>query len=234
MALESATNPVPAYLLAQIQRSGEESRRWVQRSLRADPEFPDALILHAAHLREDSRVEEALDLLEALARSHPRHAGVQRGLARALQNKDGEIKAPYFTALELNKYDYSYLREEACGALTCDVVEFYPRYEHSGYSRQVSWIDQVDFQVRKVAFFLDGRQIMAKTRPPYSIELDLGDAAAFHQLRVEGYDADGAVIASDDRRVNRGGQCRRASNPGNPEPGKIAADLVSSGDRRRR
>jgi VWFA-related protein len=60
--------------------------------------------------------------------------------------------------------------------------------------------------VQKVAFFLDGRQVMAKNRPPYSLELDLGDAAAFHQLRVEGYDAAGAVIASDERRVNRGGQ----------------------------
>ncbi len=61
-------------------------------------------------------------------------------------------------------------------------------------------------EVRKVAFFLDGRQIMAKTRPPYSIELDLGEAAAFHQLRVEGYGPEGTVIASDERQVNRGGQ----------------------------
>ena len=54
-----------------------------------------------------------------------------------------------FTALELNKYTYKYLREEPCGDLVCDVIERTPRYEHSGYTKQVSWVDQQDFQVRK-------------------------------------------------------------------------------------
>ncbi|NKB60348.1 MAG: outer membrane lipoprotein-sorting protein [Alphaproteobacteria bacterium] len=67
-----------------------------------------------------------------------------------------------FTALELNKYTYRYLREEKCGALTCDVVERKPRYEHSGYTRQVSWTDQKDFQVRKVDFY-DRRGDLLKT-----------------------------------------------------------------------
>ena len=67
-----------------------------------------------------------------------------------------------FTALELNKYTYRYLREEACGELTCDVVERKPRYEHSGYTRQVSWTDQRDFQVRKVDFY-DRRGDLLKT-----------------------------------------------------------------------
>ena len=67
-----------------------------------------------------------------------------------------------FTALELNKYDYKYLRTEACGGLTCDVVERYPRYEHSGYTKQISWIDQEVFQVRKVEFY-DRRGDLLKT-----------------------------------------------------------------------
>lgn len=58
-----------------------------------------------------------------------------------------------FTAIELNKFDYRYLREEACGTLTCDVVERAPRYENSGYTKQISWIDQTDFQLRKVEFY---------------------------------------------------------------------------------
>jgi len=58
-----------------------------------------------------------------------------------------------FTAIELNKFDYRYVGEEACGDLTCDVVERTPRYENSGYTRQVSWVDQVDFQIRKVEFY---------------------------------------------------------------------------------
>ena len=67
-----------------------------------------------------------------------------------------------FTALELNKFDYRYVGEEACGDLVCDVVERQPRYEHSGYTRQLSWIDQQTFQVRKVEFY-DRRGDLLKT-----------------------------------------------------------------------
>ena len=67
-----------------------------------------------------------------------------------------------FTALELNKYDYKYLRSEPCGELVCDVVERYPRYEYSGYVKQISWIDQEVFQVRKVEFY-DRRGDLLKT-----------------------------------------------------------------------
>ena len=58
-----------------------------------------------------------------------------------------------FTATELNKYNYKWLRSEACGELTCDVVERYPRYENSGYTKQISWIDQSIYQVRQLDFY---------------------------------------------------------------------------------
>ena len=58
-----------------------------------------------------------------------------------------------FTAIELNKFDYSYVGEEPCGDLTCDVLERTPRYENSGYTKQVSWVDQTDYQIRKVEFY---------------------------------------------------------------------------------
>ena len=67
-----------------------------------------------------------------------------------------------FTALELNKYDYLYLRTEPCGDLTCDVVERYPRYEHSGYTKQIAWVDQDVYQIRKVEFY-DRRGDLLKT-----------------------------------------------------------------------
>jgi outer membrane lipoprotein-sorting protein len=58
-----------------------------------------------------------------------------------------------FTAIELNKFVYRYGGEETCGDLVCDVIERTPRYENSGYTKQVSWIDQNDFQIRKVEFY---------------------------------------------------------------------------------
>ena len=67
-----------------------------------------------------------------------------------------------FTALELEKYAYRYLRTEPCGAMTCDVVERTPRYEHSGYTKQVSWVDQDVYQVRQVEFY-DRRGDLLKT-----------------------------------------------------------------------
>ena len=67
-----------------------------------------------------------------------------------------------FTALELNKYTYKYLRTEDLDGRKCDVVERYPRYEHSGYTKQISWIDQKDAQVRKVTFY-DRRGDLLKT-----------------------------------------------------------------------
>ena len=67
-----------------------------------------------------------------------------------------------FTALELNKYEYKYLRSEPCGDLMCDVVERSPRYEYSGYTKQVSWIDQTVYQIRKVEFY-DRRGDLLKT-----------------------------------------------------------------------
>ncbi len=39
------------------------------------------------------------------------------------------------------------------GELQCDVIEQYPRYQPSGYTKQISWIDQEAFQVRRIEFY---------------------------------------------------------------------------------
>jgi len=76
----------------------------------------------------------------------------------ASSNKSGpfvgsEFAFEDFTAIELNKFDYRFIGTEACGEFQCDVIERLPRYENSGYTRQVSWVDQTDFQIRKVEFY---------------------------------------------------------------------------------
>ena len=58
-----------------------------------------------------------------------------------------------FTAIELNKFEYRFTGTEACGELQCDVLERLPRYENSGYTKQVAWVDQHDYQIRKVEFY---------------------------------------------------------------------------------
>jgi outer membrane lipoprotein-sorting protein len=82
-------------------------------------------------------------------------------------NKSGpfvgsEFSFEDFTALELNKYDYNWLREDVANGESLDVIERTPRYENSGYTRQVSWIDRDVYQVRKVEFY-DRRGDLIKT-----------------------------------------------------------------------
>lgn len=83
-------------------------------------------------------------------------------------NKSGPFVGSEFafediTGQELNKYSYTWLREEACGDLICDVLERTPRYENSGYTRQEAWYDQTDFQVRKVEYY-DRKGALLKTQ----------------------------------------------------------------------
>jgi len=58
-----------------------------------------------------------------------------------------------FSSQEVAKYTYKWLRDEACGDLPCFVVERYPQYENSGYSRQIVWIDQAEYRVQRVDFY---------------------------------------------------------------------------------
>jgi predicted RND superfamily exporter protein/outer membrane lipoprotein-sorting protein len=67
-----------------------------------------------------------------------------------------------FTALELNKYDYTWIGEEEYDSVIADIIERKPRYENSGYTRQKSWIDRDIQQVRKVEFY-DRRGDLLKT-----------------------------------------------------------------------
>lgn len=86
------------------------------------------------------------------------------------KNKSGpfvgsEFAFEDFTSQELNKYKYKYLRTEACpdiSSMTCDVIERYPQYEFSGYTRQISWVDQTNYQVRKVDYY-DRKNDLLKT-----------------------------------------------------------------------
>lgn len=67
-----------------------------------------------------------------------------------------------FTSTELNKYEYSFVGEDTIDGMSVDVVERTPLYENSGYVRQVSFIDQDVFQVRKIDFY-DRKNSLLKT-----------------------------------------------------------------------
>jgi len=73
--------------------------------------------------------------------------------------------------------------------------------------------------IAQVAFQLDGHTLLKKTEPPFSVELDMGELPRMHDLVVIAYDADGNVLARDERLLNAGAH-RFSIRLVDPQPGK--------------
>lgn len=85
----------------------------------------------------------------------------------ASRNKSGPFLGSEFafedlSSFEVEKNTYNYLRDEACGELTCYVVEMDPVDKYSGYTRVVAWVDQEHYRVHKIDFY-DRRDTHLKT-----------------------------------------------------------------------
>ena len=74
---------------------------------------------------------------------------------------------------EVEKYTYKYLREEPCGELTCYVIERYPAYKFSGYTRQVAWIDTEGYRLVRAEFY-DRKKSLLKTLTSSNFQQYLG------------------------------------------------------------
>jgi Ca-activated chloride channel homolog len=59
--------------------------------------------------------------------------------------------------------------------------------------------------VARVTFSLDGKPVLTKKVPPYSVELDLGTVPRTRALAVTAYDTAGAVVAGDEIQLNSAG-----------------------------
>lgn len=85
----------------------------------------------------------------------------------ASKNQSGSFMGSEFAfedmrAQEVEKYTYKFLREEACGELTCFVSERYPTDKYSGYTRQVVWMDNAEYRVQKIDYY-DRKESLLKT-----------------------------------------------------------------------
>lgn len=83
------------------------------------------------------------------------------------RNKSGPFMGSTFAfedlgSQEIEKYSYKFLREEACGEWQCYVTERFPAYQHSGYTRQVAWIDKEGYRMVKTEFY-DRKKALLKT-----------------------------------------------------------------------
>ncbi len=83
------------------------------------------------------------------------------------KNKSGPFVGSEFAyedllAQEVEKYNYKFLREEKCSELECFVVESYPLYKNSGYTRLNVWWDKDEYRVQKIDFY-DRKDSLLKT-----------------------------------------------------------------------
>jgi VWFA-related protein len=58
--------------------------------------------------------------------------------------------------------------------------------------------------IARVSFELDGHPVLAKSRPPYSVELNLGVQPRIHRLRAVAMDEQGRKVAEDELPLNVG------------------------------
>lgn len=58
-------------------------------------------------------------------------------------------------------------------------------------------------RIRRVAFKVDGKEILSRNRPPYTTEIRVGNAPAEVRVRAEGYDQTNELVAADEVVLNR-------------------------------
>ncbi len=107
------------------------------------------------------------------------------------KNKSGPFMGSEFayedmSSQEVGKYTYKYLRDEPCGDLMCFVVERYPVYDNSGYTRQVGWIDQDEYRSQKIEFY-DRKDTLLKTLIQTEYHQYLGQYWRSHDLFMENH-----------------------------------------------
>ena len=83
------------------------------------------------------------------------------------RNKSGSFMGSEFayedlSSQEIDKYRYKWLRDETLDGKKTMVVEYYPVYENSGYTRQVVWIDSEIMQIVRTEFY-DRKDALLKT-----------------------------------------------------------------------
>lgn len=75
-------------------------------------------------------------------------------------------------------------------------------------------------RIDRVAFTLDGKPLLTRNRPPYQLEVDLGQAPRVRKLEARGLNRAGEVVAKDELVLNGAGQ-ELAVRLTEPRPGRI-------------
>ncbi|WP_053981721.1 outer membrane lipoprotein-sorting protein [Marinagarivorans algicola] len=73
-------------------------------------------------------------------------------------NKSGPFLGSEFSfedlsSFEVEKYTYEFIREDTLAGNRVFVVQYTPKYSHSGYTHLEVWIDQKEYLFRKIEFY---------------------------------------------------------------------------------
>ncbi|MBS1213533.1 MAG: uncharacterized protein H6R26_2150 [Proteobacteria bacterium] len=106
-------------------------------------------------------------------------------------NKSGPFVGSEFAfediaSWQFDKFGYKYLKDQIVDGGDCFVLEFIPKYENSGYSKQIWYIDKGMYQARKVEFY-DRKGALFKTLFLKSYHQYLGKHWRAHELRMENH-----------------------------------------------
>ncbi len=66
---------------------------------------------------------------------------------------------------EVEKYRYRYLRDDAIDGTPCFVVERVPVDKNSGYTRQLTWVDQDEYRLQRVDYYDRKDSLLKSMRP---------------------------------------------------------------------
>ena len=93
----------------------------------------------------------------------------------------------------------------------------------------------VDPPISKVEFYLEDKLILARSRPPYTVEIDLGEVPRKQTIRVVGYDVSGKLIDEDAWAINQGSARLAVKILPHPDPAagkvriKVAVQSIAGG-----
>lgn len=96
---------------------------------------------------------------------------------------------------EVEKFDYRWFKDEPCGESQCHVVERRPRYDNSGYTRQVVWIDQGEFRPIRIDYY-DTKDRLQKTLMFEDYRRYLDRFWRAHAMRMENHQTQKTTLLS--------------------------------------
>lgn len=107
------------------------------------------------------------------------------------KNKSGPFMGSEFAyedlaSQEIEKYTYKYIRDEQLNGVDCFVMERYPAYEHSGYTRQLAWVNKEKYVAEKIEFY-DRKNDLLKTLVNNGYQQYLGQYWRANEMLMENH-----------------------------------------------